>query len=235
MSTPTPTAASFRVIYSYKATAAPTPEPDSAVRMIYATPSDVDPNPDYMAAMESAMGSIQEWFADRLDGRTLQVQEPAPQHCVLPKPEDYYAGEDGYHRVIVDLNPCVPIWYDTPYEVWAVYADVAYVCGESELGRGGFGTTVLHRDDLEGITNAEGHASCGYHRPQSGWIGGLVHELGHAFGLPHPPGCDEGLETCDWAAVMQTGYVDYPDTYLTEEDIAMLKESQWFQPPRESQ
>ena len=29
------------------------------------------------------------------------------------------------------------------------------------------------------------------------WIGGLAHELGHALGLLHPPGCEEGLASCD--------------------------------------
>ena len=33
------------------------------------------------------------------------------------------------------------------------------------------------------------------------------------------------LDTCDWHAMMQLGYVDYPDTYLTEMDIEMLLDS----------
>ena len=49
-------------------------------------------------------------------------------------------------------------------------------------------------------------------------LGGLAHELGHAFGLPHPPGCDEELPTCDYAALMANGYDVYPDTYLRDDD-----------------
>ena len=63
-------------------------------------------------------------------------------------------------------------------------------------------------------------------RAEKGWIGGLAHELGHAFGLGHPAGCDEGLDHCDYDALMWAGfYYDYPATYLTEEDKRFLQAS----------
>ena len=54
------------------------------------------------------------------------------------------------------------------------------------------------------------------------WIGGGGHELGHALGLPHPPGCDEGLPTCDWEALMYVGYDDWPHTHLRDDEKAVL-------------
>ena len=76
---------------------------------------------------------------------------------------------------------------------------------------------------MEGLSNPEGHTHCGYYRQHSGWVRGLAHELGHAFGLPNPPGCDEGLESCDARAMMHLGYAsDYPDTYLTDADVELL-------------
>ena len=230
----------FEVLFQLNASAYYTLNPDAAlallrdggpkpvVRVIYATPSDTDVNPAYMTALEKAIYNVQRWYAEKLDGHTFAVQAPTPEYCTLPNPEDYYAREGGYHRVVQDLQHCVPIWYESPYYVWAVYPDVVYHCGESDLGKGGSGTTVLHRNDLEGVRKPEGHTSCGYYRPQDGWFGGLAHELGHAFGLPHPPGCNEGLEICDWHAMMNAGYVDYPDTYLTEADVEALKASPWF-------
>ncbi len=209
-------------------TPTPTPVPDPMVRVIYATPLDVEPNPAYIAALNSAIYDVQRWYADQLDGLTFAVQTRTPEHCSLANPADHYAREEGYNRVVYDLQHCVPIWWEQPYYVWVIYPDVVGDCELTELGRGGYGVTILHRDDLEGLTKPEGHTHCGYYRPHGGWVGGLAHELGHAFGLPHPPGCDEGLETCDWDAMMQLGYTKYPDTYLTDADVAALKASPWF-------
>ena len=48
-------------------------------------------------------------------------------------------------------------------------------------------------------------------------IGGLAHELGHALELPHPPGCDEGLASCDHYSLMHLGYtvLPHPRTCVT--------------------
>ena len=76
-------------------------------------------------------------------------------------------------------------------------------------------------------------------------VGGLAHELGHAFELGHPPGCDEGLpqtakftyndgsfsseavnSVCDVYALMWLGFHwDYPETYLTDADKEVLNAS----------
>ncbi len=201
-------------------------DPLPMVRVVYATPQGVDPNPVYMKAVEQAIQDVQIWYAEQLDGWTFDVQSPIPEHCTLGNTEDYYDRDGGYHRVIEDLQHCVPIWYETPAYVWAVYPDVGFICGASDLGKGGYGITILHRDDLEGLANPEGYESCGYYRPHMGWIGGLAHELGHALGLPHPPGCDEGLEdVCDYDAVMMLGFTKYPNAHFTEADIAFLMES----------
>ena len=52
---------------------------------------------------------------------------------------------------------------------------------------------------------------------------------GHAFGLPHPLGCDQG--TCSAEAffsLMFFGYTVYPDTYFLDEDKVRLEASSFF-------
>jgi hypothetical protein len=56
----------------------------------------------------------------------------------------------------------------------------------------------------------------------------LGHELGHAFGLPHPPGCDQNQSTCDYNDLMWTGYASYPATYLNAAEQAALNQSSYF-------
>jgi len=57
------------------------------------------------------------------------------------------------------------------------------------------------------------------------WIGGGGHELGHALGLPHPPGSPGGPD--DWS-LMYYGYLTYPNTYLRADDRAQLLRSGFF-------
>ena len=84
--------------------------------------------------------------------------------------------------------------------------------------------TILHISDLEGLV--DGTIQCGHERDKWGYLGGLAHEVSRAFDLPHPPGCDEDLGFCDWNAWMATGlFNDYPDMYLTDEDVRILMAS----------
>ena len=195
------------------------------VRVVYAIPMGVDPNPAYMESLENAIQDVQEWYAEKLGGRTFAMRTHTPEMCTLANEDDYYARDGGYGRVIDDLQHCVPIWYESPYYVWTVYADVTGHCDLGIFGRGGGGITIMAKPDLEGLSNPEGRMHCGFYRQHSSWVGGLAHELGHALGLLHPPGCDEGLESCDQEALMQVGYDSYPDTYLTDADVATLMAS----------
>ena len=96
-----------------------------------------------------------------------------------------------------------------------------------ELGAGGGGITMVPRGDLEGLLSQgeEEYYYCDegpYRAPLSRWFGGLAHELAHAVGVPHPPGCDAGLPTCDSPALMWLGYTSYPDTYLRFDEKEIL-------------
>ena len=144
----------------------------------------------------------------------------------------------GYNRIIRDLYFCSPVRNDSPWDVWVIYADVFGHCSNSSLGRGWGGITIVSRSDLNGLVSPDTYRPCaitpgdqgGLLRTAYGWIGGLAHELGHVFNLPHPPGC----ENDDWTdphdfALMCTGYFyEYPATYLTEEDKAHLRASPFF-------
>jgi hypothetical protein len=62
------------------------------------------------------------------------------------------------------------------------------------------------------------------------WVGGLGHELGHAFGLPHPPECESNSASCPSTALMWLGYISYPNAQLTDGDRTKLNQSRFFAP-----
>lgn len=57
--------------------------------------------------------------------------------------------------------------------------------------------------------------------PISRWIGGARHELGHAFGLPHPT--NENPQV-----LIGTGYTIYLECILQHEDQEILAKSSFF-------
>ena len=96
-----------------------------------------------------------------------------------------------------------------PNHVWVIYSD-----GPGDNGRASRSFAYLPEDDLRGLV--------GKHPTQpkpARWIGGLGHELGHAFGLHHPSDTVKYGDALMWAGF----YDKYPTpTYLTAEDKKRL-------------
>ena len=202
-------------------TATPTPEP--SVRAVYAIPNDRLRDATYEAAIRDAVLDVQGYYAGQLDGRTFTLTGELPQVCSLPHPASHYEGLAAWENVLEDLQPCVPISHHSETYTWIVYVDTTAACRGSDevLGRGADGVTIIGGWDLRGLTSEAPYRECDYWepRPQNGWIGGLAHELGLAFGLDHPA-CVE-TDDCprDAWTVMDFGYFwNYPDVPLAPEE-----------------
>ena len=201
-----------------------------SVRVVYAVPQDRDFNPVFRSAIRNAMVDLQAWYGRQLNNASFRWHSMTPEECRLAEPNAYY-GVDTWTKVQTHLQPCVPV-AGFGSTVWVVYADVTHTCNApGRLGAGLQGLTMLARQDLEGLAGMSPiFDDCGpdVTRPVGRWIGGLGHELGHAFGLPHPPGCDAGSPTCDGSALMWAGYANYPNTHLRAEEKATLLASPFF-------
>ena len=195
---------------------------EGSVRVLYVVPADKEFRDDYSAGISKAIVDVQGWYRRQLDGLTFDIYSVIPEPCHLPENEDYYSYTEVWERVVRDVQPCAPAVHFDPGFIWALYVDVEEACdGLQELGRGGGGLTLLPGYDLALMQNPGTWTFCDVgtiERSYGSVLGGLAHELGHAFGLPHPPGCDEELPTCDYAALMANGYDVYPDTYLRDDD-----------------
>ena len=203
---------------------------ERSVRVLYVMPADREFRADYSAGITKAIVDVQSWYRRQLDGLTFDIYSVVPEQCRLPGNEDYYSHGDVWAKVLEDVQPCAPVQHGSSRFKWALYVDAEERCPEAdephELGRGGNGVTMLPWNDLE-LMVRPGVEYCGQPTGRDFWgvVGGLAHELAHTFHVPHPPGCDEGLATCDVEALMAYGYNEYPDTYFRDDDKVILRRS----------
>ncbi len=235
---------------------APTPVADSlSVRTVYAIPSNRELVQVYRGAVVRAVRHVQIWYGEELDGITFALADTVAEVCHLSEDDQFLIEHEGtvaerWAAALESVAHCGPRHDDEKF-VWIVYFDVDEPCWTTDrpqtLGRGGEGLTLLGRWDLLGLTDRDSEQSCGHGgQPYGRWVGGLGHELGHAFGLPHPPGCDEGMSSCghdegmsscdhddgmsscDHEALMWRGYATWPDTYLRDDEKEVLRGSPFF-------
>lgn len=207
------------------------PQNTNRVRLVYAIPKDRVFRQDWSDAVGDAMLNIQLWTLLQMNGKTFALYSRVPEVCHLQSNSANYLSNT-WNKVAAELQICFSDFDSNPSTNWVVYADVLHdVNAAGRLGAGRLGLTMMPRQDLEGlggqkcVVTDEGSNYCA---TQLRWVGGLGHELGHSFGLPHPPGCDLGLASCDSNALMWAGYADYPNTYWREDDKASLLMSKFF-------
>jgi PEP-CTERM motif-containing protein len=205
------------------------------VRSLYLVPSDRAPNPDYAAAIDAALFDLQAWYAGQLGGPTFGIATPNVEIVSTALPASYYSTPRGFPGTSSDFffnvfeeATSVGVVLDDPAFRWAVYIDAEP--GPGQFGGAALGgVTVIAAPDLRGLIGQEP-------APVSRWIGGLGHELGHTFGLPHPNDCLAPFPAGDCpynqlnypldvtgGALMQFGYLTYPNTYLLPEERQFLR------------
>ncbi|HVT57012.1 MAG TPA: hypothetical protein VHR45_01315 [Thermoanaerobaculia bacterium] len=205
------------------------------VHAIYLVPSDTAAKPAYAFAVRNAVLDLQSWYQRQMGGITFRLADPVVQTITLPHPAAFYATGDSlgfWNSTLHDAFALTGGGFFDPSNVWLFYADADPACGQATGGTSG--VALVPANDLRGLSGETTKDGCGgppgNQYPVSRWIGGLGHEAGHAFNLPHPPGCDTGQASCDSKALMWLGFYDYPDTYLNAAEIDQLKHSPFFLP-----
>lgn len=226
------------------AMATPTARYSSAtpeVRIIYLVPSDRTINPTYATALTNAAHYLQRWYQLQLGNtKTFDLHSPIVETYQTTHAVAWYqTNPNGATFSQFFFNAAQDAFaaaggggFSDPNYVYAIYIDAESDCGQCG-GCGGSGVLVVGSNDLKGLVGLPSIRYCPtdpapVQYPPCRWVGGLGHELGHAFGLPHPPGCDQGLSTCDYNALMWLGYITFPATYLRSDDLATLNQSPFF-------
>jgi hypothetical protein len=208
------------------------------VRVVYLVPSDRTIRQDYVSAIQSAIVHLQAFYQGQLgSGFAFSLHSPIVEVFQTSHAASFYstggnATQIGFwNSVLGDGFALSGGGFNDPNNRWIYYVDADPIC--NQVTGGTSGVALLPANDLRGLTGQPNVPPCTGQQPDLNgpcrWVGGLGHELGHAFGLPHPPGCDQG--TCTEFArrsLMYLGYIEYPNTYFLDEDKSALLATGFF-------
>lgn len=208
------------------------------VRFVYLVPADSVIKPYYTLAIKNAARQLQQWYSDQLGdnlsfsltGDIVEVRQSThPSSWYSTNPDADWAGEwKFWFNAVNDAFSLTGGSFEDPDNFWIVYVDAFPVCPQRS-GGGLNQVASMDANDLRGLIGQRSIPPCNEVWPDytsCRYVGGLGHELGHAFGLPHPPGCDDGQAVaCDYSALMYLGYIDYPNTYFSPSEKATLRAS----------
>lgn len=197
------------------------------VRIIYLVPSDSHPRKEYKNAITKAIQHLQWWYKEQMGGISFILNDPILEVLQTKHEAKWYAENPAgdyylwfWNNVLADSFTLTDAKFNDPNFVWVFYIDA-----ENKIEQyGGAGTNsiaVLPQHDLSGLIGESDE-------PISRWIGGLGHELGHAFGLPHPPMCEENPCCPECQSLMYFGFYNYPETFLLSADQDILNQSPFF-------
>jgi hypothetical protein len=196
---------------------------EKTVRAVYLVSRDRPVLPEYRDAIEHALRELQAWYGGQMGGPTFHLHDPVVEVARSAEPASWFYGNPngtnqddwGFNNTLAEASRLLGAKSNDPRFIWVIYSD-----GPGNKGRGGSGVCVLPEDDLLGLV--------GRHPTQKKaerWVGGLGHELGHAFGLAHPADTRKDAEALMWAGF----YDQYPGrAYLTTGDKQILSHSPFF-------
>ena len=186
------------------------------------TPRDNQYNPNYYNALKNATTNLQAWYKTQMGNNKTFILNPLILDTLKGLHDSIwynsnngnFSGTDpryyGYYNTLYEMQQQFGNGFNTINYVYFVY--VAAPGG----GAGTTGFCALGDQDLKGLLGQNSE-----NLNPNRWIGGGGHELGHAFGLPHPA-------NQNGQALMWTGYLLYPNCILQQSDKDILNASTFF-------
>ena len=194
------------------ATATPTPTtttPPSTpqqrtVRVYWLKPSDVAFDQRWPDGIANVMREAQRYYRQEL-GKTFtlnnQVVEVVNGDHVKSWYENTPNGDERYWWSVFNMQQELmrKLSLRAPDSRW-INVGLISAEGPGAGGGGGGGWVILCQHDADGAAGVNG--------PMNRWYGGMVHELGHALGLPDSTSTD--------GTPMSASFYSYPDTHFNQ-------------------
>ncbi|MBA2735504.1 MAG: VCBS repeat-containing protein [Pyrinomonadaceae bacterium] len=219
------------------------------VHVIYLVPTNKIYNDSYKVGMADTILHLRDFYQKELGSNyAFTLNDPIVEVYFTSHDTSWYQNNPNssvdykFWNNVVNDGKALTGATDNSADKWLFYIDADPLCGQvggAAQVNGPFG--VLPANDLRGLTGQQNIPPCPQDPPDNGnkyrWIGGLGHELGHTFGLPHPPGCggsgtNYGCTGGQTAAnsLMWVGYAFYPNTNLLPSDKTTCINSGFFTP-----
>ena len=217
-----------------------TPAAGFTVRVVYFYPADYRPNSRYVDAIDPFMADVRAWYQARL-GLTFHAK-PVEVVRGVNKAAKYAVGKEVWANVLDELNVQCGM---------GSVVTIVFMARTLQHGNGRHcgawydpfpnGDVTVSEATFDPEIYAPKRGKCQNGFPLGDWRcsptanrGGIAHELGHAFGLPHPQGCDTvGYSYCD--ATVMWSWWNWPNIGFINGNVSIpeaevLSVSPWFQP-----
>ncbi|WP_433187357.1 cellulose-binding domain-containing protein [Actinoallomurus sp. CA-150999] len=177
----------------------PATPPTKTVRVFWLKPSDVAYDQRYPDGITKVLQEAQRFFKQQL-GKTFTLNNPVVEVVNGDKQRSWYENTpncgDKYWWTVCNMEDELRAKFGlgAPDNRWINVGEISAE-GDGAGGGGGNGWVILSGHDADGAAGING--------PMNRWYGGMVHELGHAFGLPDATSTDG---TC-----MSASLYDYPN------------------------
>ncbi|WP_055479929.1 cellulose-binding domain-containing protein [Sphaerimonospora mesophila] len=180
------------------------PPPVRTVRVFWLKPSDVAYDQRYPDGIADVMREAQRFFKQQL-GKTFTLNGPVVEVVNGDRPRSWYENTprcgEKYWWAVCNMQEELrrKFGLGAPDSRWINVGEVSAE-GDGAGGGGGNGWVILSGHDADGAAGING--------PMNRWYGGMVHELGHAFGLPDATSTDG---TC-----MSASFYAYPNCQFSQ-------------------
>ena len=193
-------------------TSSPTsgPPPARTVRVYWLRPTAKAFDQRYTDGITAVVREAQRFFQAQL-GKTFTLNDPVVEVVTGLHDSNWYitnkcTGSDHYWCVVDNAQSELQQRFGADNR-WINVVEVSAEEANQSGGGGGGGWVLLSGHDADGAAGING--------PINRWYGGMVHELGHAFGLPDATSTDG---TC-----MSASLYDYPNcTFSQAQKIGIL-------------